>query len=218
MCLKWKYHGNSQLEAGNVCEAIKSYDNAVATANGSNQQGVVQLLRATAYQQQAASHKSALQEALEEAKETQSQTPDFRALFSKSCASGLGRSTVKVAFLRKLSAKANLYQTFLQRIKYHHGLYQYALFHAAQDALLATKFLPEYPAAWFRAGEILREVWELQEAGAAYDKAASLDENVCRSMELIQEDLKTRQELLRQDRFSSDLPEDLLRVALDLTT
>jgi hypothetical protein len=51
-CLKWKYKGNGHLEAGKVSLAIDAYDKALAT-DVSQQEGIILLMRATAYLQRA---------------------------------------------------------------------------------------------------------------------------------------------------------------------
>jgi hypothetical protein len=64
-CLKWKYKGNGHLEAGKVALAIDAYDNALAT-NVSQQEGIILLMRATAYLQCASTHKRQLTEIVNE--------------------------------------------------------------------------------------------------------------------------------------------------------
>ncbi len=39
-------------------------------------------------------------------------------------------------------------------MKFRHGLYEYALIHAAQDALRATQILPSNAQAWLRAADV----------------------------------------------------------------
>ena len=75
-CLKWKYQGNGHLEAGKVSLAIDAYNKALAT-DVVQQEGALLLLRASAYRQQADSHKADLQTTVEELSEM---TPDISTL------------------------------------------------------------------------------------------------------------------------------------------
>jgi len=101
-CLKWKYKGNTFLESGEIQSAIGAYnealsiceDYAIAQSTSSNvdnqaasilqqQEGIILLLRASAYLQQAQSHKEILQTDVagdEETKLPSSQV--LQALFS----------------------------------------------------------------------------------------------------------------------------------------
>lgn len=70
-CLKWKYKGNAFLEAGQIKPAIDAYNEALSTCEEhqsgkslpilKQQEGIVLLLRASAFLQQAQSHKEVLQ-------------------------------------------------------------------------------------------------------------------------------------------------------------
>ena len=65
-CLKWKYKGNSHLEAGKIQLAIDAYNKSLEKCNDKKQEGIILLLRASAYLQQAQSQKQALQITVQE--------------------------------------------------------------------------------------------------------------------------------------------------------
>lgn len=213
-CLKWKYKGNSHLEAGKVSLAINAYNKALATCVGDKQEGVILLLRASAYLQQAQSHKQILQTAVQEW--TLPDSKGLQALLSVASAGGPERSGLANSILQKLQTDGKRQQAELRKIQYRHGLYQYSLLHAAQDSLRATELLPNYSTSWLRAGELLSELWKLKESRQYYEKAISLDDNLTESLDPVLQGLQRRQDLLERARATREWPEDSLRLALDV--
>lgn len=212
--MKLKYKGNAELESGKVTAAIDSYSKAIEKCAGTKQEGIVLLLRATAYSKQAQSHKEDLQETVEEWRLPQ--TEDVQYLLSETFVSGPERAGFANSVIRKLNSSGRKQQTELRQIQYRHGLYQYALLHATQDSLRATEILPGYSIAWVQAGELLGKLWKLKESRQYHDKAQSLDGNLGSRLELLQLDLKRRQDLLDQAQARTDWAEDSLRLALDI--
>jgi tetratricopeptide (TPR) repeat protein len=100
-------------------------------------------------------------------------------------------------------------------LKFRHGLYQYALLHAARDSLRATQLLPNYSNVWLSAGEILSELWKLKESAKYYEKAYELDPSLTDSLSPVVARLRKRQELLDSAR-AYGWSEDTLRLALDV--
>jgi tetratricopeptide (TPR) repeat protein len=219
-CLKWKYKGNSYLEAGKVGLAIDAYNSAlekcgvVGDGVGEKQEGVILLLRSSAYLEQAQSHKRVLQEAMEEWRLPEAQNIQF--LLSEALLGGPERAGLANSILWKLQSDGKRQQSELRKIQYHHGLYQYSLLHALQDSLRATEILPNYSTAWLRAGELLSQLWKLEESRQYHEKALSLDQELAESLDPILEDLKHRKDLLERARANKDWPEDSLRLALDV--
>eukprot|EP00980_Cylindrotheca_fusiformis_P003395 scaffold756_cov133-Cylindrotheca_fusiformis.AAC.2 len=210
-CLKWKYKGNSHLEAGRVDLAIEAYNRALTKQTGSKQEGVILLLRASAFLQQAQLHKQLLTTIVKDWK-----IPDFQdqqTLLMEAANGGPGFAT---SVLRKIQNDGKRQKATLRQIQYRHGLYQYALLHAAQDSLRATEILPNYSTSFLRAGEVLSELWKLKESQQYYEKAMSLDRNLYETLEPILGGLKRRQDLLDQARATREWPEDSLRLALDV--
>lgn len=239
-CLKWKYKGNSHLEAGKVDLAIEAYTKALSQRTGSKQEGVILLLRASAFLQQAQLHKQLLTGIVQDWN-----IPGFRdqqALLLQVVKGGPG---LAISVLKKIQNDGTRQKATLRQIQYRHGLYQYALLHAAQDSLRATEILPNYSRSFLRAGEVLSEVsrtyknrlnsylcqvsvmsrclfscvvqlWKLKESQQYYEKALSLDENLQDTLGPILAGLKRRQDLLDQARATREWPEDSLRLALDV--
>lgn len=214
-CLKWKYKGNGHMEAGKVNLAIDAYNKAIEKCIvGSKQEGVILLQRASAYSKQAQSHQEALQEIVQDWRLPDRK--DIQFLLSEALVGGPERTGLACSILNKLQGDGKRQQAELRKIQYRHGLYQYALLHATQDALRATELLPSYSVSWLRAGELLSQLWKLKESKQYYDKALSLDPNLASSLESAFGDLKRRQYLLEQAKASKDWPEDSLRLALDV--
>jgi len=212
--LKWKYKGNSYLETGKVGLAIDAYDKALEKCDNVKQEGVILLLRASAYLQQAQAHKEVLQEAVEEWRLPEAQNIQY--LLSEALLGGPERTGLASSILRRLQSDGKRQQAELRKIQYRHGLYQYALLHATQDSLRATELLPSYSTSWLRAGELLSQLWKLKESRQYHEKALSLDPGLASSLAPVLEDLKHRQDLLEQARANSEWPEDSLRLALDV--
>lgn len=238
-CLKWKYKGNSHLEAGKVDLAIEAYNKALSQRSGSKQEGVILLLRASAFLQQAQLHKQFLTGIVHDWK-----IPDFRDQQTLLLEATRGGPGVAYSVLKKIQGDGSRQNATLRQIQYRHGLYQYALLHAAQDSLRATEILPNYSTSFLRAGEVLSEVstpwsnglcrqqesrcmsqhqffytvqlWKLKESQEYYEKALALDENLQGTLEPILEGLQRRQDLLDQARATREWPEDSLRLALDV--
>jgi tetratricopeptide (TPR) repeat protein len=209
-CLKWKYKGNGHLEAGKVALAIGAYDNALAT-EVSQQEGIILLMRATAYLQRAGTHKRQLKEIVNELIGMVPDMSSFRSMYEEA---SFHPAIGNAVFRRVIEHTATQEKQF-RRTQYRHGLYQYALLQAAQDALRATQLMPTYATSWVQAGEILSELWKLKESAQYYERAIELDETLTDSLVPVIERLRKRQELLDNAR-AYGWSEDTLRLALDV--
>ena len=185
-CLKWKYKGNAYLEAGKFNDAVDAYNEGLhilsslkkkrqiqsqndmmiidsQTTGGQlkQQEGILLLMRATAYLQRASSHKTKLKTIV---KELMTMVPDaakLKNLYEQTSGKDVPHSLCHSMFRRVLADAAQQEDSF-RRTQYWHGLYQYALLQAAQDVLEATQLLPHYSRGWARAGEILSELWKVR--------------------------------------------------------
>jgi tetratricopeptide (TPR) repeat protein len=209
-CLKWKYKGNGHLEAGKSSNAIEAYDNALAT-NTPEQEGIVLLMRANAYMQRATSHRQRLKETVNQLMEM---VPDTETLYNVCEKFGEEPALAHSLFRRVLSDTAKQEAKFRQT-QYRHGLYQYALLQAAQDALRSTQLLPTYADSWRLAGDILSALWKLKESGQYYVRAIELDNSLSESLLPMIKRLQKRQSLLDNAR-AYGWSEDTLRLALDV--
>lgn len=206
-CLKWKYKGNGHLEAGQVDLAIDAYDKAIETGV-SQQEGIILLMRATAYLQRAVSHRAILKEIVNE---LIGMVPSALPIAFDEA---LRHPTLANAIFRKFTEQTERRDKHFRKTQHRHGLYQYALLKAAQDSIRATQLLPSYEAAWLRAGEILSELWRLKESAQYYEKAVELDPSLESSLRPVIERLRLRQDLLDTAR-AYGWTEDVLRLALD---
>ena len=212
--MKWKYKGNRYVETGKIAAALEAYNQALGSCVGEKQEGIILLLRSAAYLEQAKSHKQILQSAVEDWSLPDSD--DVRSLILGSTSAAAEGSAFAVSVLQRLVLDARRHQLELKRIQFRHGLYQYALLRATQDALRATELLPNYSASWLRAGELLGELWKLKKSRQYYQKAISIDENLRERLEPVLEGLTKRQEMLDRARANRDWSEDSLRLALDV--
>lgn len=210
-CLKWKYRANSHLENGKVSLAIDAYDKAIATGV-EQQEGVLLLMRATAYLKRAADHKENLKKSVTELVKV---VPD-QAILQNAIEEGAAHPALASSVFRRVVEDAASQQKQFRRTQYRHGLYQHALLHAAQDSLRATQLLPQYATSWLRAGEILSELWKLKESTQYYERAMALDDSLASTVGPIISKLRTRQDLLDSAR-AYGWSEDTLRLALDVS-
>ncbi|KAG7340809.1 hypothetical protein IV203_024352 [Nitzschia inconspicua] len=245
-CLKYKYMGNNLLESGKVSAAIGSYQKALAACpkNNKKQQGVVLLLRSSAYLQQAQSHKSILQKAVNEWKLPQTDVLQAMLQDAVALSTSSGTTSVSLSFLNTLTKNGARQKAQLRKIQYRHGLYHNSLLQAAQDSLRATELLPTYSTAFLRAGEVLNELWRIKESRLYYERAMELlqrqqlqrikDTTVETSsdkketedigkgtttladLNVVFQNLDVRQELLDQALSNQDWSTDSVRLALDV--
>ena len=211
--MQYKYKANGFLEAGKVSLAIEAYQKALdAAAEDPQQEGVILHLRAAAYLQRAAKHREKLQDIVQELIAMVPAPPTLVSLLDVA----YHATPLSAAVFRRVLQDSARQEVQFRATQYRHGLYQYALLQAAQDALRATQVLPYYAPAWVRAGDILGELWKLSEAVSSYERAMVLDETAWRpTLEPVIARLVRRQELLAEAR-TYRWSEDTLRLALDV--
>ena len=159
-CLRWKYKGNSFLEQGNLDQAIDAYNQALSKSFaksgsvGKKQEGLILLLRASAFLQRAQAQKAILTKITQEWEipNLQDQQTLIMEAFSN------GGLAMANSVLNRIQKDGQKQKQIMRQIQYNHGLYQYALLRAAKDALRATEILPTYPPSFLRAAEVLNEV------------------------------------------------------------
>ena len=174
------------------------------------QEGIVLLLRASAYLCQAETHKVELQKTVDELTDMVPAAENLKALILATKHTPLANS-----ILTKVLHEGKRQEVQFRQTQFRHGLYQYALLHAAQDSLRATELLSSYPTSWLRAGEILSGLWKLKESTQYYERAIALDNSLQPGLAPVIERLKKRQDLLERAR-AYGWPEDTLRLALDV--
>ena len=209
-CLKWKYKGNGHLEEGEASLAIDAYNQALATGF-SEQEGIVLLMRATAYLKLASIHQQELQELVGDLSRSVPDTTSLQLLYEEAAR----HPSIAMALFERVISDSKAQDRKFRTLKFRHGLYQYALLHAARDSLRATQLLPNYSNVWLSAGEILSELWKLKESAKYYEKAYELDPSLTDSLSPVVARLRKRQELLDSAR-AYGWSEDTLRLALDV--
>jgi tetratricopeptide (TPR) repeat protein len=202
-----RYHS---LDAGKYVQALECYDEALAL-NVPEQEGLLLLMRSSAFLQRARSHQDQLQSIVQE---LYGQVPALERMQSWYVEAQPHPSLAQAVFRHIYTDTLAQEQQFKQ-IQYHHGLYQYSLLRSAQDALKATECLPSYAVAWLTAGDRLSELWKLPESTQYYERAMELDSALQASLKPVIERLRTRQDLLRHAR-AYGWSEDTLRLALDV--
>jgi len=211
-CLKWNYRGNAHLDKGEISLAIQAYDRAIAS-NYKEQEGVLLVMRATAYLQRAFNHRVKLKEEVNDLIKLTPETDKLSQLYEIMIENPvLAKSLLEKKTMEDSKDQHRKYH----QTKYHHGLYEYALLHATQDSLRATQLLPNYAKTWLRAGDSLAELRKLKESAQYYEKALELDPSLADTLDPIIKRLKTSQEFLDQAR-ASGWTEDTLRIALAVT-
>jgi tetratricopeptide (TPR) repeat protein len=208
--LRWNYKGNSHLEKGEISQAIQCYDRAL-DANYKEQEGVLLVMRATAYLQRAYNHRKELKVAVQALEDSVPDPGALQSLFSVAAQQPSLTNPIISRFVNDFKIQNKKFQ----QTKFRHGLYEYALLHATQDSLRATQLLPRYAMTWMRAGDSLAELRKLKESVQYYEKALQLDPSLTDTLKPTIARLKASQSVLdtaRQDGYS----EDALRVALDV--
>eukprot|EP01083_Nonionella_stella_P138727 422244_1 len=207
--LKLTYTGNAYLEKNQLTEAIASYSAALDTGYDP-QEGILLLLRATAYLKRAFEHQAQLRLAVKDLSES---VPDPESLGRLYQLAALHPSLSKSLF-NKVLIDAKMQDRKFRKIKYRHGLYEYALLHAAQDSLSSTQLLPHHAKTWLRAGDALAELRKLKESTLYYQKAINLDPSLKDRLEPVIERLERSQTFL--DKAKGWWSSDTLRLALDV--
>ena len=210
-CLRWNYQGNSHLERQEIGEAIACYDRAIKTGYA-DQEGVVLLMRSTAYLKRSFQHQAKLRKVVEELEVMVPRPENLQALF----ATAQQNPMLARALHEKVIQDCRLQEKQFRQIKFYHSLYEYALLHAAQDSLRATQLLPHYSKSWIRAGDALAELRKLREAARYYERAMEIDDGLMESLMPVVERLRASQQFLDEAR-AMGWPEDTLRLALDVS-
>eukprot|EP00558_Chaetoceros_sp_UNC1202_P009191 CAMPEP_0197239932 /NCGR_PEP_ID=MMETSP1429-20130617/6330_1 /TAXON_ID=49237 /ORGANISM="Chaetoceros sp., Strain UNC1202" /LENGTH=459 /DNA_ID=CAMNT_0042699477 /DNA_START=84 /DNA_END=1463 /DNA_ORIENTATION=+ len=208
-CLKFTYQGNAHLEKNELAEAISSYNSALATGY-EPQEGILLLLRATAYLKRAFQHQAELRQTIQDLSETVTDPTNLGRVYQLASQ----HPSLSKPLFHKVLQDTRAQDRIFRHTKYRHGLYEYALLHAAQDSLRSTQLLPHHAKTWLRAGDALAELRKLKESTLYYQKAMELDPNLKDRLEPVIERLERSQEFLEKAKgwWSSDT----LRLALDV--
>jgi tetratricopeptide (TPR) repeat protein len=208
-CLKFTYQGNSHLEQNELSEAIASYNSALAT-NYQPQEGILLLLRATAYLKRAFAHQVELRKTVNDLSDSVPDPTDLGRLYQIAAQ----HPSLSKPLFNKVMRDCKLQDKKFRQTKYRHGLYEYALLHAAQDSLRSTQLLPHHAKTWLRAGDALAELRKLKESALYYQKAIELDPTLRDRLEPVIERLERSQQFL--EKAKGWYSRDTLRLVLDV--
>lgn len=199
------------MEEGKIALAIDAYDKALA-CGVPMQEGPIRIMRASAFSQSAAGHKQKLKETLTSLTEIVPESATLETALREL----ESRPAMLNSLLRRIQQVSDQQRSLHRRTQYYHGMYQFALLAATQDALAATERLPTYAGAWLKAGETLSDLWKLKESTQHYERALELDPSLATKITPIIERLGKQQEFLESARgYGSS--EGALRLALDAT-
>eukprot|EP00547_Thalassionema_nitzschioides_P003994 CAMPEP_0194204070 /NCGR_PEP_ID=MMETSP0156-20130528/3693_1 /TAXON_ID=33649 /ORGANISM="Thalassionema nitzschioides, Strain L26-B" /LENGTH=361 /DNA_ID=CAMNT_0038929987 /DNA_START=63 /DNA_END=1148 /DNA_ORIENTATION=+ len=209
-CIKWKHQGNAHLEKDETDLAIKAYDRALEI-NCAEQEGVILMMRAHAYLQRAASHKVDLKKLVLTLTRSVVDTKKLNTLHEQA----RENPVLATSIFQRIESYSQNQETNFRSVKYRHGLYQFAVLHAVQDALRATQLVPDSDRSWLAAADCLSEFWKLPESIQYYKRAAVLNSSNEDKIRAEISRLQNRQQLLDAAN-SYGWSQDMLRLALDV--
>jgi len=169
-------------------------------------------MRAAAYLKRAAGHKEQLKIIVNELIRMVPESSTLQTVYEEAAQQPILASSI----FRQILEKTATQKAHFRKTQYRHGLYQYALLKASQDALRATQVMPQYGIGFFRTGEILAELWKLKESMQYYERAMSLDPTLSSKVPPLVERLRRREELLESAR-AYGWTDNALRLALDVS-
>jgi len=192
-CLQHNFEGNAHLDRNEVTQAIACYNRAI-DAGFKDQEGVILVMRSTAYLQRAFAHRLDVRATLERAADTALTELAMTTALGAARAWPLWAPTMHAVVAALGEAQAETYRS----LKMHHGLYELSLLQATDDAIRATQLLPNYSKCWLRAGEALAELRRTEDALQYFQAAVALDPSLAVVIQPIVEQL---QESRGQRRF-----------------
>ena len=216
-CMKTYFQGNESLEERDPSEAISLYNQALSLADKRTRQtsqvpkGSILMKRARAYLQRAANHRKILRLLVKDLTDTVPSASTMKILYQTASS----HPEVSVSIFQRLAGDAKVNQGKFRQIRYRHDMYEFALLHATQDSLQATKLLPKSADAWYMAGECLAELHKLNESNQYYVRALALDPSRKDVLTSLMEKNKLSQEFMDVAR-ASGFSGNTLRLALDV--
>jgi tetratricopeptide (TPR) repeat protein len=216
-CMKYYFQGNESLEEGDPSKAIALYNQALSLADKRTRQtsqlpkGSILMKRARAYLQRAANHRKILRLLVKDLTDTVPSASTMKILYQTASS----HPELSASIFQRLAGDAKVNQGKFRQIRYRHDMYEFALLHATQDSLQATKLLPKSANAWYIAGECLAELRKLNESNQYYVRALALDPSMKDVLTGLMEKNKLSQEFMDVAR-ASGFSGDTLRLALDV--
>ena len=146
-CLKLNFQGNAHLDKNEVNQAIECYDKAIPLSH-KGQEGVLRVMRSTAYLQRAYTHFMQFRELVDQIAQPLPDQAVFRFLQSTHASSPFLVVPILSRLTQAYEARGRLYRL----TKFQFSLFEFAVHKACHDALTATHILPNFTKSWIRAG------------------------------------------------------------------
>ena len=216
-CMKYYFQGNESLEEGDPSKAIAMYNEALSLADRRTRQtsqlpkGSILMKRARAYLQRAANHRKILRSLVKDLTDTVPSASTMKILYQTASSN----PELSASIFQRLAGDSKVNQGKFRQIRYRHDMHEFALLHATQDSLQATKLLPQSANAWYIAGECLAELRKLNESNQYYVRASALDPSMKDVLTGLMEKNKLSQEFMDVAR-ASGFSGDTLRLAVDV--
>jgi len=216
-CMKYYFQGNESLEEGDPSKAIAMYNEALSLADRRTRQtsqlpkGSILMKRARAYLQRAANHRKILRSLVKDLADTVPSASTMKILYQTASSN----PELSASIFQRLAGDSKVNQGKFRQIRYRHDMHEFALLHATQDSLQATKLLPQSANAWYIAGECLAELRKLNESNQYYVRALALDPSMKDVLTGLMEKNKLSQEFMDVAR-ASGFSGDTLRLAVDV--
>eukprot|EP00573_Skeletonema_grethae_P011599 CAMPEP_0201695080 /NCGR_PEP_ID=MMETSP0578-20130828/7149_1 /ASSEMBLY_ACC=CAM_ASM_000663 /TAXON_ID=267565 /ORGANISM="Skeletonema grethea, Strain CCMP 1804" /LENGTH=396 /DNA_ID=CAMNT_0048180869 /DNA_START=35 /DNA_END=1225 /DNA_ORIENTATION=- len=217
-CMKLYFEGNESLDdEGDPSKAIALYNQALSLADRRTRQtsqvpkGSILMKRARAYLQRAANHRKILRSLVKDLTDTVPSASTMKILYQTASS----HPELSSSIFQRLAGDSKVNQGKFRQIRYRHDMHEFALLHATQDSLQATKLLPRSADAWYIAGECLAELRKLNESNQYYVRALALDPSRKDVLTGLMEKNKLSQEFMDKAR-ASGFSGDTLRLAVDV--
>jgi hypothetical protein len=133
-----------------VDQAIECYDKAIPLSH-KGQEGVLRVMRSTAYLQRAYTHFMQFRELVDQIAQPLPDQAVFRFLQSTHASSPFMVVPILSRLTQAYEARGRLYRL----TKFQFSLFEFAVHKACHDALTATHILPNFTKSWIRAGRFL---------------------------------------------------------------
>lgn len=207
--LKLNFQGNAHLDKNEVDQAIECYDKAIPLSH-KGQEGVLRVMRSTAYLQRAYTHFMQFRELVEQISKPLPDQAVFRFLESVQARSPF----LVVPVLSRLTAAYEARGRLYRLTKFQFSLFEFAVHKACHDALTATHILPNFTKSWIRAGHGLRFLRRFKDAIECYRIVIQIDPAMAQELGQEIELLEKVQQYVDNSR-AQGVSEESLVITLD---
>ncbi len=208
-CLKLNFQGNAHLDKNEVDQAIDCYDKAIPLSH-KGQEGVLRVMRSTAYLQRAYTHFMQFRELVDQIAQPLPDQAVFRFLEMVQGTAPFLVVPILSRLTQAYEARGRLYRL----TKFQFSLFEFAVHKACHDALTATHILPNFTKSWIRAGHGLRFLRRFKDAIACYEVVVKIDPSTAKELEQEIELLDKVQRYVENAR-DQGISEESLVITLD---